>query len=51
MKQQLANLSFANKRRNRERQIRICLSCGSTNTCVNQYGIICRDCGFLWDLE
>lgn len=34
-----------------KRLIKICLACCSANTCVNQYGIFCKDCGFLWDYE
>jgi hypothetical protein len=34
-----------------DNRIKICLECGSEKTCINQYGVFCKNCGFLWDFE
>lgn len=52
MKTQVLELKkVENEKPGVDRRIKICLTCGSEKTCVNQYGIFCKNCGFLWDYD
>jgi hypothetical protein len=51
MQQQVLELKNKFKEKKLDRRIRICMAWGSTNARVNQYGIFCKNCGFLWDFK
>lgn len=51
MKQRLVNQNASDRCKIHERKVKICLQCGSGNACVNQRGIFCKSCGFLWNFE
>ena len=45
------NNSLESKKKTVNNAIRICVNCGSIAVCIDRYGVFCKDCGSLFDVE